>query len=94
MLEEAAQSSPRDVAVQYRLGLAYAMKKQSAKAVARAESAIALSPDDPYVLVNVGEIYERVGDRARALQYVEKRLEKGYPLESLKSDAVFSEFIV
>ena len=89
LLEEAAQSSPRDAAVQYRLGLAYAAKKQDAKAVARVQAALALTPDDPYVLVSVGEVYERIGDRKRAIDYVEKSLQKGYPLESLKKDAIF-----
>ena len=90
LLEGAAQSNPRDAAVQYRLGLAYAMKKQVAKAVERAQSALILAPDDPYALVSVGEIYERVGDRKRAIEYVEKSVKKGYPLQSLKSDAIFS----
>jgi serine/threonine protein kinase/tetratricopeptide (TPR) repeat protein len=93
LLEEAVQSSPRDAGVQYRLGLAYALKKENAKAVARAQSAVALSPDDPYVLANVGEIYERVGDRKHAIEYVERSVQKGYPLQQLKSDAVFQSLL-
>lgn len=90
LLEIAVQSNPRDAAVQYRLGLAYAMKKQNVKAVERAQSALTLAPDDPYALVSVGEIYERVGDRKRAIEYVEKSLKKGYSLQSLKGDAIFN----
>ncbi len=93
LLEAAAESSPRDGVVQYRLGLAYAVKKQSAKAVAHAQSALALMPDDPDVLVNVGEIYERIGDRKHAIEYVEKSLQKGYTLQSLKSDVVFQSLL-
>lgn len=89
LLDEAVQSRPRDATVQYRLGLAYAMKRENAKAISGAQAAFTLAPDDPYVLVNIGEIYERVGDRKHAIEYVEKSLQKGYPLQSLKSDAVF-----
>jgi eukaryotic-like serine/threonine-protein kinase len=94
LLEQAAQSSPRDAAVQYRLGLAYSMKKQNAKAEARAQSAVALSPNDPVVLASVGEIYERVGERKRAIEYIEKCLQKGYPLQSLKDDAIFKNLFL
>jgi len=38
------------------------------------------------VLEGVGEIYERLGDRKKALEYVEKALGKGYPLDVLKGD--------
>jgi len=89
LLEEAVQSSPRDAATQYRLGLVYARKKLKDKALGRAQSALALSPDDPYVLASVGEIHERLGDRAKALQYIEKALQKGYSLQALKSDPTF-----
>jgi eukaryotic-like serine/threonine-protein kinase len=93
LLEAASQSSPRDATVQFRLGQAYAIKGQYSKALARAQSALALLPDDANVLVNVGEIYERVGDRKHAIEYVEKSLQKGYTLQQLKSDAVFQNLL-
>jgi len=89
LLEQAVQSSPRDAAPQYRLGLVYARKKLKDKALARAQAALALSPDDPYVLASVGEIHERLGDRANALPYIEKALKRGYSLQALKSDPTF-----
>jgi len=89
LLDAAVQTSPRDASVQYRLGIVYARKKQNDKAIARAQAALALTPDDPYVLASVGEIYERLGDRTRALQYIEKALQKGYALQALKSDPFF-----
>ena len=89
LLEQAAEASPRDATVQVRLAALYARKKQKEKALARSQTALALSPDDAFVLVMVGEIYERLGDRAHALQYVEKALEKGYSLSNLKSDPFY-----
>jgi len=93
LLEQAAKSSPRDAAVQYRLGIVYARKKQSEKALACAQTALALSPDDPYTLGSVGEIYERLGDRPRALQYIEKSLQKGYSLQALQNDQFFQSLL-
>ena len=90
LLEQAAQSRSRDASVQSRLGLLYAEKKLHEKALARVQLALALSPDDPDVLENIGETYEDLGDRPHALQYIEKSLEKGYSLKSLKTPALKS----
>ena len=67
------------------IGLLYAKKKMREKALSRIESALVLSPDDPNVLATVGEAYEDLGDRAHALQYIEKSLQKGYDLADLKN---------
>ncbi len=83
LIEQAAQASPRDAGVQSRLALVYAQKKLRDKATARMQTALALAPDDPDVLETLGETYETLGDRARAIQAIEKSLEKGYSIESL-----------
>jgi serine/threonine-protein kinase len=85
LLEQAARDTPRDAVVQANLALLYAKKKVREKAISRIQSALALSPDDANVLAAVGESYETLGDRAQALQYIEKSLQKGYTLSSLKS---------
>jgi eukaryotic-like serine/threonine-protein kinase len=85
LLEQAARDAPRDGKVQSDLGLLYAKKKLREKALSRIQSALTLSPDDPDVLENVGEAYEDLGDRAQALQYIEKSLQKGFALGDLKS---------
>jgi serine/threonine-protein kinase len=84
LLEQAALDTPRDAMVQSNLGMLYAKKKLREKAISRIQSAIALSPDDSNVLATVGEAYEDLGDRALALQYIEKSLQKGYDLADLK----------
>jgi serine/threonine-protein kinase len=85
LLEQAAQANPRDAGVQSRLALAYAHKNLRDKAVARVQTSLALAPDDPDVLDNIGEAYEALGDRANAIQYIKKSLAKGYSLEALKN---------
>jgi len=85
LLEQAIRDTPRDPMVQANLGLLYAKKKVREKAIPRIQSALVLSPDDPNVLEAVGEAYEDLGDRAQALQYIEKSLQKGYSLGALKN---------
>jgi eukaryotic-like serine/threonine-protein kinase len=84
LLEQVVRDTPRDAAAQSILGLLYARKKLREKAISRIQSALALSPDDPAVLENVGQAYENLGDRAQALQCIEKSLQKGYTLSALK----------
>ncbi len=85
LLEQAARDTPRDASVQSLLGLLYAKKRLREKAIPRIQSALALSPDDSGVLENVGQAYEDLGDRAQALQYIERSLQKGYSFAALKN---------
>jgi len=85
LLEEGVQGNPRDAVAQSNLGLLYAKKKLREQAISRIQSALALSPDDTTVLEAVGQAYEDLGDRAQALQYIEKSVQKGYALADLKT---------
>ena len=81
-----AQLTPRDPAPQAALALHYVKKGNPDKARNCLETALALAPNDPEILESAGGTYELLGDRDRALQYVEKALQKGYPLEKVKND--------
>ena len=85
LLERAVQERPRDAIAQANLGLLYAKKNLRDKAVLHIQSALVLSPDDPNVLETVGEAYEDMGDRKQALQFIQKSLQKGYALATLKT---------
>jgi serine/threonine-protein kinase len=85
LLERSAGENPRDAGMQARLALVYAQKKLREKALTHLQTALALAPDDPDVLENVGETYESLGDRAQAIQFIERSVQKGYSLESLKN---------
>ncbi len=86
LLEPLARDAPRNAKLQSDLGGLYAQKKIREKAIPRLQSALVLLPDDPNVLEAVGEAYEDLGDRALALQYIEKSLQKGFALGALKND--------
>jgi serine/threonine-protein kinase len=85
LLEQTVRDTPRDAVAQSNLGLLYAKKRLREKAIPRIQSALALAPDDPNVLENAGQAYEDLGDRAQALQYIEKSLQKGYALADLRN---------
>ncbi|MFZ0880722.1 MAG: hypothetical protein WA002_14585, partial [Candidatus Acidiferrales bacterium] len=86
LLEETEKVRPESAKIQSELGVLYAKLKQREKAVTRIQAALALSPNDPDVLENVGEAYEVLGDRRQALHYVELSLQKGYALDDLRND--------
>ncbi|HLX00300.1 MAG TPA: protein kinase [Candidatus Acidoferrales bacterium] len=86
LVEDAVKDQPQDATAQSELAGLYAKQKMREKALIRIQTALAISPDDPRVLMNVADAYEVLGDRQSALRNVEKALQKGYPLEDLKSD--------
>ena len=85
-LEESAKVITDDAAVQAELGVLYSKLNQREKSLLRIEAALALSPEDPSVLVCASETYENLGDRKRALELVNLALTKGWPLADLRND--------
>jgi eukaryotic-like serine/threonine-protein kinase len=86
LAEQAVKLQPSDPQAQSVLAYLYAQDKQNQNAIARIQTALALSPDDPSVLSNVAEAYENMGDHSRALEYIEKALQKGYPLDQVRAE--------
>jgi eukaryotic-like serine/threonine-protein kinase len=85
LLEALVKVRPQDARVQSALAVLYARKKLPDKAMTRIQTALALSPDEPWVLVDVAEAYEDLGNRREAIAHVEKGLQLGYDLEELKN---------
>jgi eukaryotic-like serine/threonine-protein kinase len=85
LAEKVVQLKPRDVNALSTLASLYAADKMNEKAMTMISTSLALAPDDPNVLANVGEAYELMGKRTQALEYVEKSIVKGYPLEDLRN---------
>ncbi len=85
LAEKVVQLKPRDALAQSTLASLYGADKMNEKAMERIRTSLALAPDDPNVLANVGEAYEFLGDRDHALQFIEKSLAKGYALEDIRN---------
>ena len=85
LLEQSLKVKPDDAPMQSFLALLYVKKKQRDLAVSRIKTALALSPTNPEVLENAGEVYEALGERAIAIQYVNQALQRGFQFELLKT---------
>lgn len=93
LLEQAAALNSRDAGVQSRLALLYAQMKSRDRSLSRVQTALVLAPDDSDVLETVGETYEALGDRSHAIQYIEKSVQKGFQLESLRSEPALKSLL-
>ncbi len=93
LLENLVKGQPQDAVAQSELASVYAQQKKRDKALTRIQTALALAPDDPRVLQNVGDAYEKLGDRPNALRSIEKALQKGYPLDDLRADPALQSLL-
>ena len=84
VLEQAAQSRPRDAQVQAHLAFQYGKKGMRDLALTRAQSALALAPNDPDVLTNLSDNYEALGYQLQALKYAKLNLQNGYTIDDLR----------
>jgi tetratricopeptide (TPR) repeat protein len=84
LLEQYATLNSQEAPVQSMLSTLYAEDKLREKAIARANAALALAPKDPWILADIAETYDDLGDRKRAIQYVQESLKNGYTLMDLQ----------
>src|SRR5262249_26842236 len=69
LLEQYAALNSQDASVQSMLSTYYAEDKLREKALACANAALRLAPKDPWILADIAETYDGLGDRKRAIQY-------------------------
>ena len=83
LLEERIRISPQDAMLQADLGAVYAQQQLVNKALPHCEAALALSPNDADVLERLGEAYELLGQRSKAIEFLRKAIERGYARSDL-----------
>ncbi|HVC47787.1 MAG TPA: protein kinase [Terracidiphilus sp.] len=86
LAEQLVALKPQDALAQSTLAILYASDKRKDKAISKIQTSLALAPEDPNVLSNVGEAYEMMGNRLEAIQYETLAVRKGYALQSVESD--------
>lgn len=86
LAEKVIAQKPQDAMAQSTLAGLYATDKLDEKALAKIQTSLALAPNDPGVLSNVGDAYELMGNRSQAIKYIDKSIKKGYSLDEIKSD--------
>jgi serine/threonine-protein kinase len=84
LLEQYASLNSQEAPVQSMLSMLYAEDKLREKAIARANAALALAPKDPWILADIAETYDDLGDRKRAVEYAQDSLKNGYTLADLQ----------
>jgi serine/threonine-protein kinase len=93
LAEQVVLAKPQDAMAHSMLAMLYAMDKLPEKSKARIQTALALAPEDPNVLSDVGEAYELMGNRRQALKYIQESLQKGYPLDQITSDPTLQALV-
>jgi len=83
-----AELKPRDPASHAVLAYLSAQKKLTGKAQSNLQTSLILAPDDTDVLEDAACTYELLLDRARAIEYAKKALQKGYAIERMQNDPV------
>ena len=84
LLEQYAALNSQDASVQSMLSTYYAEDQLREKALACANAALRLAPKDPWILADIAETYDDLGDRRRAIQFAQNSLKNGYTLADLK----------
>lgn len=85
MVREALQVNPRDPVLVMRLADCYAMLDRADEARQHVKRALELAPHaDAELLFRAGDIYEHLGDRERALEFIGSALRSGYPLAEIE----------
>ena len=84
LLEQYAFLNSQEAPVQSMLSMLYAEDQVREKAVSRANAALALAPKDPWILADIAETYNDLGERKRAIRYAQGSLKNGYTLTDLQ----------
>jgi eukaryotic-like serine/threonine-protein kinase len=86
LLERAVKQNPQDAEAEAMLAAMLARRGTRAEAMSKIKTSLALAPDSQYVLCEVADAYERLGDRKRAIVYLQRALQRGFPPGQLNGD--------
>jgi eukaryotic-like serine/threonine-protein kinase len=86
LLEQAVRLNPQDANAHVTLATVYAAEHEKEKSLSHLQTALALTPNNPDVLLNVADSYELLGDRRQAVLYVERALKAGEKPDQLRID--------
>ncbi len=93
LAEQEVRLNPQAADVVARLAAYYAHDKENEQALSHVRTALALAPRDPTVLSSVGEAYELMGDRQKAIEYLHQALSKGFPMDQIATDPELQSLI-
>jgi Flp pilus assembly protein TadD len=91
--EAKRKENPRDAIVHSDLAQYYAKTGNPQLAMARLGTALALSPKVPEILATAAEVYELLGQRAKAVEFAKKSLALGYPRNRLERNPELAKLL-
>jgi serine/threonine-protein kinase len=83
LAQQESRVNPRNTALLLRMADCESMLGNSQEARRLIERALALAPKDAETMFKAGVVYEQLGDRTRALEWISKALAGGYSREAL-----------
>jgi eukaryotic-like serine/threonine-protein kinase len=86
LLEQAIKIDPQDANAHVSLAAVYAAEHLRDKSEAHVQTALALKPNDPNILMNAADTFELLGDRQQALKYLEGGFKVGLKEDDLRTD--------
>jgi Flp pilus assembly protein TadD len=90
LVERAIKLNPQDAEAHAALAALFAKAGLKEKADENIQTSLALSPNNPYVLCDVADAYELLGDRKRAIGHLRQALHDGFSAEQLNANPDFS----
>src|SRR5262249_45874430 len=84
LMKERLERNPRDAVSWAWLSAWLANRRCDREAVAAIEKALELAPDDVHCMVMAGEVYNLLGDRGLAIQWLREAVHRGYGVEKLR----------
>jgi serine/threonine protein kinase/tetratricopeptide (TPR) repeat protein len=84
LLEQYALVNSKEAEVQSMLSVFYAEDKLREKAISHATAALELAPKDPWILADLAQTFDELGDRKHAIQYAEASVKNGFTVIDLQ----------
>ena len=91
LAEEQQRVNPRDANVLIRLADAYSNLDEPQRARERLQQGLALAPDDVDLMFQASSIYERLGDRDLALQWIAKTIRGGFSRDLIEKEPTLAQ---
>jgi serine/threonine protein kinase/tetratricopeptide (TPR) repeat protein len=93
LLEQAIKLNPHDANAHATLASIYAATHEKEKSLSNVQTALALTPDDPDMLLNVADTYELLGERQQAVQYLQRALKHDLKQVALRTDPYMQDVL-
>jgi serine/threonine protein kinase/tetratricopeptide (TPR) repeat protein len=91
LAEEQRRINPRDTGVLIRLADAYSHLTQPQRSRELLKQALVLAPDDVSNMFQASVIYEQLGDREHALQWIAKAIKRGYSRDLIEKEPTLAQ---